>query len=115
MPEIIDYKIPRWFENKLAYGSYSYVKVGGKFEAYNVMAEPVGKTLFFAGEHTNIDYPQSVHGAYMSGERAAIEILDALDKKLIPEPTPTPTPSPADTSDTTAADNKEEELNIILN
>lgn len=37
----------------------------------DILAEPVGSALRFAGEATNRRYPASVHGAYMSGVREA--------------------------------------------
>ncbi|CRK02508.1 hypothetical protein BN1723_018777, partial [Verticillium longisporum] len=44
---------------------------------YDVMAKPVGN-LYFAGEHTIGTHPATVHGAYMSGLRAASEVFDAM-------------------------------------
>jgi lysine-specific histone demethylase 1 len=41
---------------------------------YDTLAAPVGKTLFFAGEHTHKKHPATVHGAYLSGLRAAAEV-----------------------------------------
>jgi monoamine oxidase len=58
-----------WEDDPYAYGSYSFVKVGGSLEMYNDLAKPQGR-IYFAGEHTNSDYPATVHGAYLSGIRA---------------------------------------------
>jgi monoamine oxidase len=41
------------------------------------LAQPVADRLFFAGEATHRDHPSTVHGAYLSGLRAAEAILDA--------------------------------------
>jgi monoamine oxidase len=38
------------------------------------MATPVQNRLFFAGEATHRKYPQTVHGAFLSGEREANRI-----------------------------------------
>ena len=40
-----------WNADPLARGAYTYVGVGGS-DAYRTLAEPVGNTLFFAGEAT---------------------------------------------------------------
>ena len=39
------------------------------------LAKPVKNRLFFGGEASSEDYPATVHGAYLSGQRAAQEIL----------------------------------------
>jgi lysine-specific histone demethylase 1 len=45
-------------------------------EHFEVLATPVGR-VHFAGEHTDVDSFSTVHGAHLSGLRAAAEILDA--------------------------------------
>lgn len=46
---ILHYHISRWTEDPFALGAYSYAVVNG--ESYkNILAEPLEKTLFFAGE-----------------------------------------------------------------
>lgn len=39
------------------------------------LATPVADKVFFAGEHTHAEYFSTAHGAYLSGIRAAREIL----------------------------------------
>jgi monoamine oxidase len=58
-----------------AEGSYSYVPAGKSFQLYNTLAKPFGN-IHFAGEHTNIKHPMTAAGAYESGVRAALEILE---------------------------------------
>ncbi len=41
---------------------------------WHILAEPVGRMLHFAGEHTHTEYMSTVHGAYLSGIRAANDI-----------------------------------------
>lgn len=65
----------KWGSDPYAQGAYSFVKVGGKATAYEVLAEPQGR-LRFAGEATSFEHAGSVHGAYFSGKREADRILD---------------------------------------
>jgi hypothetical protein len=69
--------VTRWKRDPFAQGSYSYV--GPKTQAgdYDVMARSHGP-LHFAGEATCGTHPATVHGAYLSGLRAAAEVAEAL-------------------------------------
>jgi len=78
IPDPLQYRITRWAADPFALGSYSFLAVGAGPGDYDALAQPVGKRLFFAGEHTHRDHPSTVHGAYLSGERAADEILSSL-------------------------------------
>jgi monoamine oxidase len=71
-----------WETDPYSLGSYSFVPVNGSMDLYDEMAEPEGR-LFFAGEHTNSSYPSTVHGAYLSGLRAA-EFLKREIKQACP-------------------------------
>jgi monoamine oxidase len=75
IPEPIDYQITRWATDPFSLGSYSYNPVGAVPKMRQELAAPVGKSLFFAGEASNKDYFGTAHGAYLSGLRAAKEIL----------------------------------------
>lgn len=61
----------RWSQDEFARGSYSYLAAGNNGTEYDLLAKPVGQTLFFAGEACNRDYPATVPGAYLSGLRAS--------------------------------------------
>lgn len=64
-----------WTTDPYALGAYSYVAPGG-LDASARMAEPVERTLFFAGEHTDTTGNWgTVHAAMRSGYRAAEQIL----------------------------------------
>lgn len=80
IPQPIDYRITRWGADPFAYGAYSFLATGATPDDYDTLAQPAGTRLFFAGEHTHRDYPATVHGAYLSGERAANEIVSLLEK-----------------------------------
>ncbi len=65
-----------WANDRYSLGAYSYVAAGG-LDAPLQMSEPVAKTLFFAGEHTDTTgHWGTVHAAIRSGLRAAAQILD---------------------------------------
>lgn len=61
----------KWSQDPYARGSYSFVAVGNNGKEYDVLAQPVGSNLYFAGEACNRDYPATVPGAYLSGLRSA--------------------------------------------
>lgn len=66
-----------WSADLYARGAYSYVRVGG-MDAPGHLGAPVEDTLFFAGEATNTDgFTGLVHGALVTGTRAANEIIAA--------------------------------------
>lgn len=74
IPDPIASLITRWASDPLAGGSYSYLPPGATEADRAALAEPVAERLFFAGEATSSDYPATVHGALLSGRRAAAEI-----------------------------------------
>ncbi len=63
-----------WSDDPLVLGAYSFAKLSATPDDFNRFAEPIGP-LHFAGEHTSFDYHGNVHGAYLSGLRAAQAIL----------------------------------------
>jgi len=66
-----------WAGDTLSRGSYSYALPG---QAGNraILAESVDDRLFFAGEATSSRFFSTAHGAYQSGQRAALEAMRAL-------------------------------------
>jgi hypothetical protein len=78
--------VTRWRRDPFACGSYSYVGPRTQAGDYDVMARPHGP-LYFAGEATCGTHPATVHGAYLSGLRAAAEVTEAiLGPITVPEP-----------------------------
>lgn len=63
-----------WNHDPYARGAYSYVRPGGLDEQC-MLAKPVEHTLYFAGEASEAAHSGTVHGAIMSGMRAARELL----------------------------------------
>lgn len=75
IPEPTDYQISRWATDPFSLGSYSYNQVGFKPGMRKALAAPLNSKLFFAGEASHEAYFSTAHGAYLSGLRAAKEIL----------------------------------------
>lgn len=69
--------VTRWGKDRFARGSYSYVGAQAHPDDYDAMARPVGN-LHFAGEATCGTHPATVHGAYLSGLRAASDVMDSM-------------------------------------
>lgn len=75
VPDPVAHWITRWGGDPLALGSYSYIAVGSAYADHDAMAGPVDDVLHFAGEATWGRDPATVHGALLSGHRAAERIL----------------------------------------
>ncbi len=75
IPDPIDFQITRWASDPFAHGSYSFNSVGSHPKMRKQLAKPHRGKLYFAGEATEQDYFGTAHGAYLSGIRAADEIL----------------------------------------
>jgi monoamine oxidase len=67
----------RWAHDPFARGSYSHALPGHAADRA-VLASPVDRRLFFAGEATSPNFFSTAHGARDSGERAAREVLASL-------------------------------------
>lgn len=77
VPEPTEAIITKWHKDPHVNGSYSYVGPQSRPGDYDVMAEPVGH-LHFAGEATCGTHPATVHGAYLSGLRAAADVIRSM-------------------------------------
>lgn len=66
----------KWQSNENSLGAYSYTAVGTEMQHFDDLAEEIDDKVFFAGEHTEIDYFSTAHGAYLSGIREADKIID---------------------------------------
>ncbi|KAI9802186.1 MAG: hypothetical protein M1825_002906 [Sarcosagium campestre] len=77
VPEPSEVIVSRWAKDRFARGTYSYVGHRARPDDYDEMSKPVGN-LYFAGEATCGTHPATVHGAYLSGLRAASEVLESF-------------------------------------
>eukprot|EP01006_Ploeotia_vitrea_P017426 TRINITY_DN48545_c0_g1_i1.p1 TRINITY_DN48545_c0_g1~~TRINITY_DN48545_c0_g1_i1.p1 ORF type:complete len:722 (+),score=79.09 TRINITY_DN48545_c0_g1_i1:87-2252(+) len=78
LPQLLDYKVTRWRSNPLTRCSYSYIPPGANLSDFDTIAEPVDNTIFFAGEATSSEDYACVHGAFISGEKAAGKVHKCL-------------------------------------
>ena len=74
IPEPDGMLVTRWGKDPFSLGAYSHIPPFASGDDYEMLAEPVDNVLFFAGEATSREYPATVHGAYLSGVRAANEM-----------------------------------------
>ena len=68
-----------WAADPYARGAYSHC-VPGRFGARDILTRPVGGRIVFAGEHTVQSAYGTLHGAHLSGIRAAAEARRLLAK-----------------------------------
>lgn len=94
-PPTINASFVRWANETLQRGSYSFFPVGARDEDHHhagqgaTVGDPGAKQgtegserLFFAGEATIAGYEGSMHGAYLSGARAAEDVAYAFGGSL---------------------------------
>ncbi|XP_057863527.2 lysine-specific histone demethylase 1 homolog 3 isoform X1 [Cryptomeria japonica] len=79
VPDPIASVTTNWGCDPFSRGAYSYVAVGASGEDYDILGRPVENCLFFAGEATCKEHPDTVGGAIMSGLREAVRIIDILE------------------------------------
>lgn len=75
IPRPSDFQLSRWAADPFAYGSYSYLPPGATGATRGELARPVSDKLVLAGEATSVEYSATVHGAYLSGLRAAAQLI----------------------------------------
>lgn len=68
-----------WSTDPNTLGAYAYPRAGGRPGQFETLAEPVEDVVFFCGEHTTFDYAGTTHGAYLSGIRAAEELIEEAE------------------------------------
>ncbi|CAH8388495.1 unnamed protein product [Eruca vesicaria subsp. sativa] len=76
VPDPVASVVTDWGTDPYSYGAYSYVAIGASGEDYDVLGRPVQNCVFFAGEATCKEHPDTVGGAMMTGVREAVRIID---------------------------------------
>lgn len=74
IPEPIGVQISRWHADPFSGGAYSFNALGSTPADRQELAKPLAQRLFFAGEACHPNLFGTVHGAYLSGLRAAAEL-----------------------------------------
>jgi hypothetical protein len=82
LPRPVQAIVSRWRQDRFARGSYSFIGPEATGKDYDTLGEPVDERVFFAGEATCRTHPATVHGAYISGLRAATEVLESIIGKI---------------------------------
>lgn len=59
--------VTRWQEDPWSLGSYSYIRAGATGTERTVLAQPVSKLLYFAGEAANKKYASTVQVRFCNG------------------------------------------------
>ncbi|XVE56127.1 hypothetical protein DITRI_Ditri03aG0212800 [Diplodiscus trichospermus] len=76
VPDPVASVVTDWGRDPFSYGAYSYVAIGASGEDYDLLGRPVENCLFFAGEATCKEHPDTVGGAMLSGLREAVRLID---------------------------------------
>ncbi|KAK3284130.1 hypothetical protein CYMTET_8205 [Cymbomonas tetramitiformis] len=74
--------VTRWGQDPWARGAYSYVATGASGEDYDLLGHAVARRVYFAGEHTCKQHPDTVGGAMMTGHKAAVQVLKMLEGEV---------------------------------
>lgn len=83
-PAQINYKRSSWGSDPYALGSYPFVKAGATTDdckAYQE-SESTGNKIYFAGDGTTCNMIGTVHGAYITGVKAAQKIAGVYDESF---------------------------------
>ncbi|HEX5152695.1 MAG TPA: NAD(P)/FAD-dependent oxidoreductase [Parafilimonas sp.] len=79
------YKKICWELNPFTKGGYSSYTINQWSTFGGVEAEPF-ENIFFAGEHTSLDYQGFMNGAIATGKQAALNIAERINDKAFVEP-----------------------------
>jgi monoamine oxidase len=79
LPELIACKHSRWLSNPFAKCSWSYLPINNRVDSVD---HPVidESSVFYAGEADYGDHRGTAHGAYLSGNARALEIIEYIVK-----------------------------------
>jgi monoamine oxidase len=73
--EITGVHVTTWNLDPWTGGPYSTLRVGGRPHDRTQLLQPIDGRLVFAGEHTNAEFPATMHGAWNSGQSAVANLI----------------------------------------
>lgn len=80
VPEPKGFALTSWASDPYARGSYSFIPTGSSDKDYVTLGEPIsGGRFAWAGEHCCKERPDTVGGAMLTGLRAAVTVMSALE------------------------------------
>ncbi len=79
-PDFVNYRRSNWSRDPYARGAWGFIKAGSTPDDCEVYAESesTGEKVFFAGEATTAEMIGTVHGAYITGVKAAQAAAEAI-------------------------------------
>ncbi len=78
VPDPVGSVVTRWAADPWSQGAYSILPPGATPADRVALGRPIGNRIFMAGEATSTAFPAQVHGALLSGRRAAAQVLASL-------------------------------------
>lgn len=70
--------VTRWGSDPYSYGSFSFPLPQHNAAINLALQQPINQQVYFAGEHCHPRFAGTVHGAYLSGQHAAMQLLQNL-------------------------------------
>jgi monoamine oxidase len=74
----VEVRTSSWTTDPYARGAYSFHAPGSGLDDRRQLQEPIGDRLYLAGEAVGVNNPATVHGAVLSGQYAAAELMRRL-------------------------------------
>jgi hypothetical protein len=78
IPDPVGIKVTKWRSNPWSRGSHSFVPHAANDSCRTLLANPIDRRIYFAGEATSTQRPASVQGAWLSGIREARKLHAAF-------------------------------------
>ncbi|KAK1620723.1 hypothetical protein QYE76_026240 [Lolium multiflorum] len=78
IPDPVPSVVTNWGLDPCSRGAYSYVAVRASGQHYDILGQPVVNCLFFAGEATCKEHPDTVGGVSLNGHREPVQIIDLV-------------------------------------
>ena len=73
--------VSAWTPDPFALGAYSLPTPDTTPKHFATLGAPIDDRLVFAGEHTDFAHHGTVHGAFLSGHRAAAAVLATIARR----------------------------------